>query len=91
MSMTAQNVLTWAAGEIGYTRWDDPEKGSKYGRWYAKKHGAYYGTSGVPFCAMGASWCATDNEDKSVCLAATSPTSPTASTPPRAKADSSPP
>ena len=66
MSMTAQHVLSWAAGEIGYTRWDDPEEGSKYGRWYAKKHGAYYGTSGVPFCAMGASWCATDNEDKSV-------------------------
>ena len=66
MSMTAQNVLGWAAGEIGYTRWDDPEEGSKYGRWYAKKHGAYYGTSGVPFCAMGASWCATDDEDKSV-------------------------
>ena len=66
MSMTAQNVLGWAAGEIGYTRWDDPEEGSKYGRWYAKRHGAYYGTSGVPFCAMGASWCATDNEDKSV-------------------------
>lgn len=66
MSMTAQNVLAWAAGEIGYTRWDDPEEGSKYGRWYAKRHGAYYGTSGVPFCAMGASWCATDDEDKSV-------------------------
>lgn len=66
MSMTAQNVLAWAAGEIGYTRWDDPEEGSKYGRWYAKKHGAYYGTSGVPFCAMGASWCATDEEKQSV-------------------------
>ena len=66
MSMTAQDVLAWAAGEIGYTRWADPEEGSKYGRWYAKRHGAYYGTSGVPFCAMGASWCATDDEDKSV-------------------------
>ena len=66
MSMTAQNVLAWAAGEIGYTRWDDPEEGSKYGRWYAQKHGAYYGTSGVPFCAMGASWCATDEEKNSV-------------------------
>lgn len=66
MSMTAQNVLAWAAGEIGYTRWDDPEEGSKYGRWYAKKHGAYYGTSGVPFCAMGASWCATDETKQSV-------------------------
>ena len=66
MSMTAQNVLGWAAGEIGYTRWDDPEEGSKYGRWYAQKHGAYYGTSGVPFCAMGASWCATDEEKNSV-------------------------
>ena len=90
MSMTAQNVLAWAAGEIGYTRWDDPEEGSKYGRWYAKKHGAYYGTSGVPFCAMGASWCATDEEKQSVLPGGDSPTSPTASTPQPARAGSSP-
>ena len=53
---TAQQVLATAAGELGYTRWDDPEEGSKYGRWYAQDHGPYFGASGVPFCAMFASW-----------------------------------
>ena len=66
MSMTASKALAWAASQIGYTRWDDPEEGSLYGRWYAKRHGAYYGTSGVPFCAMFASWCLTDDDDNSV-------------------------
>ena len=66
MSMTASKALAWAASQIGYTRWDDPEEGSLYGRWYAKKHGAYYGTSGVPFCAMFASWCLTDDDGVSV-------------------------
>lgn len=56
MATTALDVLRIAAGEIGYSRWDDPEEGTKYGRWYAEKHGAYFGSSGVPFCAMGASW-----------------------------------
>lgn len=56
MTTTALDVLRIAAGEIGYSRWDDPEEGTKYGRWYAEKHGAYFGSSGVPFCAMGASW-----------------------------------
>lgn len=66
MSMTASKALAWAASQIGYTRWDDPEEGSLYGRWYAKRHGAYYGTSGVPFCAMFASWCLTDDDGNSV-------------------------
>lgn len=66
MSMTASKALAWAASQIGYSRWDDPEEGSLYGRWYAKKHGAYYGTSGVPFCAMFASWCLTDDDGASV-------------------------
>ena len=66
MSMTASDALAWAASQIGYTRWDDPEEGSLYGRWYAKKHGAYYGESGVPFCAMFASWCLTDDDGNSV-------------------------
>lgn len=66
MSMTASKALAWAASQIGYTRWDDPEEGSLYGRWYAKKHGTYYGTTGVPFCAMFASWCLTDDDGASV-------------------------
>lgn len=54
---TANDVLRIAAGELGYSRWSDPEPGTKYGRWYAQSHGSYFGTSGVPFCAMFASWC----------------------------------
>lgn len=53
---TASQVLAIAASQIGYSRWDDPEEGTKYGRWYAASHGAYFGSSGVPFCAMGVSW-----------------------------------
>ena len=55
----AQQVLDIAGSQVGYTRWDDPEEGSKYGRWYAGKTGSgYFGASGVPFCAMGV--CALD-------------------------------
>ena len=57
MANTAAAVVNRAIGEIGYSRWDDPKDGTKYGRWYAELTGnSYYGTSGVPFCAMGASW-----------------------------------
>lgn len=52
----ANDVLSVARGEIGYTRWNDPASGTKYGRWYAQDHGSYYGQSGVPFCAMFVSW-----------------------------------
>lgn len=56
--ITAPQVLAVAASQIGYSRWDDPEEGTKYGRWYAELTGSpYFGTSGVPFCAMGATWC----------------------------------
>lgn len=54
---TASDVLRIAAGEIGYTRWDDELNGTRYGRWYAEKTGnSYYGTNGVPYCAMFVSW-----------------------------------
>lgn len=54
---TASEVLAIAAREIGYSRWDDKEAGTRYGRWYAQKVGdASFGNSGVPFCAMGVSW-----------------------------------
>lgn len=53
----AYDVLRIASEEIGYNRWTDPQAGTKYGRWYAQKTGApYYGTSGVPYCAMYVSW-----------------------------------
>lgn len=58
MSNTAADVLRIAAGELGYSRYNDPQQGTKYGRWYAQNvaHDSYYGTNGVPFCAMFVSW-----------------------------------
>lgn len=57
MANNANDVLSIARGEIGYCRWDDNQAGTKYGRWYAQlKNASYYGTSGVPFCAMFVSW-----------------------------------
>lgn len=54
---TSEDVLRVARGEIGYSRWDDPEQGTKYGRWYAEMTGEpYYGENGVPYCAMFVSW-----------------------------------
>ena len=52
----ASDILRVAAAEIGYNRWNDPEQGTKYGRDYATRHGAYYATSGVPYCAMFVTW-----------------------------------
>lgn len=55
---TANSVLKIAAGEIGYNRWNDPNPGTKYGRWYAElTKSPYFGQSGVPYCAMFVAWC----------------------------------
>lgn len=55
---TAEQLLNVARGEIGYSRWNDSSEGTKYGRWYAQQtNSPYYGTSGVPYCAMFVSWC----------------------------------
>ena len=55
---TANDVLYCAQQWIGYSRWTDPEPGTVFGRWYAKKTGdSYYGTSDVPYCAMFMSYC----------------------------------
>ena len=61
MSNTAASVLEIARGELGYSRWDDPQTGTKYGRWYEQQidrtSGNYdFGANGVPYCAMFASW-----------------------------------
>lgn len=54
---TAQQALDVARNEIGYTRWNDPAAGTKFGRWYAAQtNSPYYGESGVPYCAMFVSW-----------------------------------
>lgn len=54
---TASDVLRIAAGQVGYSRWDDPRQGTKYGRWYADLTGDdYYSQNGVPYCCMFVSW-----------------------------------
>lgn len=58
---TAQDLINLAQGEVGYSRWDDSDDGTKYGRWYEAEvdgPGGYdYGASGVAYCAMFVSWC----------------------------------
>lgn len=61
---TVNQLLAKAAGELGYSRWNDPESGTKYGRWYEavidKRSDNYnFGSNGVPYCAMFVSWCLT--------------------------------
>lgn len=53
----ANDILKVAAGEIGYNRYNDPLEGTKYGRFYAElTNSPYFGTNGVPYCAMFVSW-----------------------------------
>lgn len=56
MANSAKDVMAIAHKEVGYSRWTDPENGTKYGRWYGSKFGSYFATNGVPFCAMFVSW-----------------------------------
>lgn len=54
---SANKVLSIAAGEVGYSRWDDPQAGTKYGRAFAEKVGnSYFSASGVPYCCMFVWW-----------------------------------
>ncbi|CED90632.1 CHAP domain-containing protein [Actinomyces succiniciruminis] len=53
---TVSQILAKAASQIGYSRYSDPETGTRYGRWYATLFGPYFGQSGVPYCAMFVSW-----------------------------------
>lgn len=54
---TASQVINIAAKEVGYSRWSDPNPGTKYGRWYAQKTSSpYFARNGVPYCAMFVSW-----------------------------------
>lgn len=56
--VTANDVLYCARQWIGYNRWDDPEPGTVFGRWYAELVGdSYFGESGVAYCAMFISYC----------------------------------
>lgn len=57
---TAEAVLAAAEGELGYYAPDDPERGSKYGRWLAKLFGEDWlagPSSSIWWCCMFVSWC----------------------------------
>lgn len=54
---TPSDLLAYAAKDLGYSRWDDPKNGTKFGRWYADLVGnKAYAANGVAFCAMAASY-----------------------------------
>lgn len=66
---TVEEVLNVARSQLGYSRWDDPNPGTIYGRWYAEMSGdPYYGVSGVPFCAMFVSWVFAQAGQEAPCL-----------------------
>lgn len=53
MSATPDDVISFAKAEVGYNRYNDPETGSKYGRYYAELvNDASYAANDVPYCAM---------------------------------------
>ena len=57
--MSARKVLAIAAGEVGYSRWSDPKRGTKYARetqpvlWPNEK---WLLASGVAFCDIFVTW-----------------------------------
>lgn len=54
---TPNKVLQIAASQLGYNRWNDPKRGTKYGRWLAHKTGqAWYGNSDVAYCNIFTTW-----------------------------------
>ena len=56
---TANDVLDIARGEIGYKALEDPEPGSKYGRWMAEVTGEDWlagPSTSIWWCCMYASW-----------------------------------
>lgn len=58
MAKTPSALIAMAESQLGYDRYKDPQQGTKYGRWYAElTHSPWFGTNGVPYCAMFVSWC----------------------------------
>lgn len=58
---TSYDILKRASLELGYSRWNDPKPGTKYGRWYEdfvdrSKTNYDFGASGVPYCCMFVSY-----------------------------------
>lgn len=57
--MSARKVLAIAAGEVGYSRWSDPKRGTKYARetqpalWPGEK---WLTANGIAFCDIFVTW-----------------------------------
>ena len=56
---TEGDLLAVAREDLGYSMYDDPEQGSKFGRWFAGyTRNPWFGYNGVAYCAMAVSyWC----------------------------------
>lgn len=55
---TASEVMAFAGKWVGYSRYEDPEQGTVFGRWYAKlTNSPWFGTTGVPYCMMFVTCC----------------------------------
>lgn len=59
MANRAADVLTEARKWLGYCRYDDPQTGTVFGRWYAANvaHDSSFAQNGVAYCAMFVSYC----------------------------------
>lgn len=60
VSGKASDVINAAYGELGYYAPNDPERGSKYGRWMAKLMGEDWlagPSTSIWWCCMFVSWC----------------------------------
>lgn len=70
MANNASDVLTEARKWIGYSRWDDPQRGTVFGRWYAANvaHDSAFAQNGVAFCAMFVSYVFAQVGAKASCL-----------------------
>lgn len=64
MANSASSVLSIARGELGYSRSADPQRGTKYGRWYGAIYGDVYVETA--WCYMFVSWCFNQAGAKSV-------------------------
>jgi len=57
---SVEQVLDIARSQIGYSAYNDPEPGSKYGRWLAEKWGESWlagPSTSIWWCCMFVSWC----------------------------------
>ena len=55
---TASEVMAFAGKWVGYSRYNDPEEGTVFGRFYAKlTNSPWFGKTGVFYCMMYVTYC----------------------------------